>query len=285
MAARPPLRPRLGFVIAGRPVGSVEPDDARLLAGRLAGLVLDDQALSLCPGAGRGRGGATGGDDTTDGLLAAIARILHDAGRLGPWRDEDLPVLAEDDTMLGCIERSAARVLGLRTLAVHLVGWRAGEDRAGEGRTDDGRGDHGMWVQRRAPDKAVDPGRRDTLAGGMVGVHGAAGERRIESLAAAMRREADEEAGVPAATPLRRSDGPSIRIARPVAEGYMVEDLVGFEAVLDAGFAPVNRDGEVAGFECLAPDALVERIGRGEFTLEASLLILGLLRRGGRAGS
>lgn len=265
----PPERPRIALVVAGRAVGSVEPDDARLLAREVADVFLDDHGLSLGDEALDDGGGSAGRDEASH-ALARMARVLRDAGRLGPWRDEVLPVLADDDAMLGVVERAAARALGLRTIAVHLLGWGA-----------DGR----MWVQRRAPDKAVDPGLLDTLAGGMVAALGAPGDFRIEDLADAMRREADEEAGVPPDAPMRRLEERPLRIARPVAEGYMVEDLVGFEARLAAGFAPFNRDGEVAAFECLAPETLLERIGGGEFTLEASLLILERLRRGERAGS
>lgn len=263
----PPAGPRVAFRVAGRAVGSVEPGDARLLEREVPGLVLDERGLSLGDG-DRGQGAAS--RDTASATLARIARVLREAGRLGPWRDEALPVLGDDDAMLGHVERAAARALGLRTVAVHLVGWHA-----------DGR----MWVQRRSPAKAVDPGLLDTLAGGMVAVRDAPGDARIEDLADAMRREADEEAGVPPDTPMQRIEAPPLRIARPVAEGYMVEDLVGFEARLAAGFAPFNRDGEVAAFECLAPDELVQRIGRGEFTLEASLLILERLRQDGRDDS
>src|SRR5690606_2902647 len=89
--------------------------------------------------------------------------------------------------------------------------------------------------------------------------------------------------GIDAGAAMRPLGQAPLRIARPVDEGYMVEDLAGFEAPFDAGFVPRNRDGEVAGFECLAADALVARIERGEFHLEASILILRWLR--GRAGS
>lgn len=257
----PPARPRIALAVDGRVVGSVEAEDARLLSREVPGLVADAACLSI----GKGPG------DDASASLGAIGLALRQAGRLGPWRDEELPVLADDGSMLGRIERATMRVLGLRTIAVHLVGWTA-----------DGR----MWVQRRALDKAVDPGLLDTLAGGLVGLCGDSAGRRMEALAEAMGREADEEAGFDAgATTLRRLAGPPLRVSRPVDDGYMVEDLVGFEACIDAVFVPRNRDGEVAGFECLATDALVERIGRDEFTLEASILVLGWLRRAGRAGS
>ncbi|MFA7505874.1 MAG: NUDIX hydrolase [Burkholderiaceae bacterium] len=246
----------------------MEPDDARLLARSVAGLTLDDHVLALRPGPDRAADPVSAG--AIDARLAAIAHALRDAGRLGPWRGESLPVLAADGAVLGRIERATMRVLGLRTIAVHLLGRVAGAR---------------LWVQRRAPDKAVDPGRLDSLAGGLVGLDARAGDGRMEALDEAMRREAAEEAGIDTGVAMRRIDGPALRIVRPLAEGYMVEDLVGFEADFDTGFMPRNRDGEVTGFECLDAGALVERIGRGEFTLAGSLLILRRLRQSGHAGS
>ncbi|MCO5118899.1 MAG: hypothetical protein M9951_04615 [Burkholderiaceae bacterium] len=311
-ATLPPARPRIRLAIDAHVVGSIEPDDASLLAQRVPGLVLDARGLSL----------AANHATDVDARLAAMAQALADAGRLGKWRDEALPVLADDMEpvnesdapercaravpieaqsaamsgdmasicneergcpgvtsgrgrfvhrfmMLGAIERAAIRVLGLRSVAVHLVGW-----------CPDGR----MWVQRRALDKPVDPGLLDTLAGGLVGLEHEPGGRRMEDLVEAMRREADEEAGIDTGLTMSRFGDAPLRIARPVHEGYMVEDLVGFEVTIDAGFSPFNRDGEVAGFDRLDADALLGRIGRGEFTLEASLLILECLRRDARAG-
>lgn len=256
-AARlPPARERLDFAVRGMVLGSIEPADAQLLAAALAGLSCSERQLSV-------RCAPT----QTSTVLGQIAVILQEAGRLDSWRDEQLAVLAPDDTPCGHIERAAVRALGLRTIAVHLVGWRH-----------DGR----MWIQRRATDKAVDPGRLDTLAGGLVGLDQATGRWHPEPLATAMRREADEEAGVDFELPAQVPGAP-LRVGRPVSQGYMVEDLVTFEAVVDDRFRPRNRDGEVAGFECLAAGEVVDAIERGAFTLEASLVILSCLRRAAAA--
>jgi len=47
---------------------------------------------------------------------------------------------------------------------------------------------------------------------------------------------------------------------------------------------PVNRDGEVARFECLGTAALVERLRADAFTLEAALILAGALERAGALG-
>ena len=72
-----------------------------------------------------------------------------------------------------------------------------------------------------------------------------------------------------------------ITIRRPVSEGYMVEHIDVFEAVLPDGIEPVTQDGEVERFECLPPAALVERLTEGDFTLEAALMLAASLRRRG----
>lgn len=247
-AAQPPVVHRRALWLEGvasSPVGSIEP----ALAGRLrdAGLPLrplePDAELLLGP---------------ADASLAAVARWLHDQGLSSRWRDELLPVTDEAGVRHAVIERAAVRPLGIATFAVHLIGLTS-------------RGD--VWVQQRAFDKATDPGRWDTLMGGLVAAD--------ETSAAALARETWEEAG------LRVTDLQALRAAgritvrRPVSEGYMVEHIDVFEAVVPDGLEPVNQDGEVERFECLAPEALAERLAEDRFTLEAALMLAEHQRRRG----
>ena len=71
-------------------------------------------------------------------------------------------------------------------------------------------------------------------------------------------------------------------VRRPVAEGYIVEHLEVFEATVPDALVPSNQDGEVERFECLPIAALLERLRRGEFTLEATLILDRSLARRGR---
>ena len=141
---------------------------------------------------------------------------------------------------------------------MHLIG------RDGAGRT---------WVQLRAATKSTDPGRWDTLMGGQV----AAGETIADTLA----RETLEEAGldVAALRDLERCDPVVLR--RPVREGYMVERIEVFRALVPDGVVPANRDGEVERFEALADDELVDRLAADAFTLEATLILGAELERRG----
>ena len=242
----PPAAPRAPLWLDGHAIGSIEP----VLAARLvtAGLPLaaTDDGLGWRIAA------------PADASLATIARWLHQQGLSGRWRDERLAVAAADGSVLAAIERAVVRVLGITTCAVHLVGFAP-----------DGR----VWVQQRAFDKAVDPGRWDTLMGGQV----SAGESIEETL----ERETQEEAGLAIADliDLRHTD--RITVRRPVAKGYVIEHVEVFEATVPAAFVPTNQDGEVERFECLPIAALLENLAAHAFTLEATLILdRSLARRG-----
>ena len=242
----PPVAPRAALWIDGHAIGSIEPGLAARLVGAGLPLAAADDGFGWRIAA------------PADGSLARIARWLHEHGLSAPWRDERLAVTAADGTALAAVERAVVRVLGITTRAVHLVGFAP-----------DGR----VWIQQRAFDKAVDPGRWDTLMGGQVG----AGESIEETL----ERETQEEAGLAIADliDVRRTDRATVR--RPVAKGYVIEHIEVFEATVPAALEPINQDGEVERFECLPIAALLERLPAGAFSLEATLILdRSLARRG-----
>lgn len=243
------LRVALHAGPAGECIGSIEPSLAERM--RSAGLPVRPLAA-----------GGWRVEAPLDVSLHRLAEWLRDQRLSGRWRGELLDVRAPSGVVLGRIERSAVRALGLTTLAVHLVG------HVREG---------GVWVQQRALDKATDPGLWDTLVGGLV----AAGESIADTLA----RETDEEAGLPIdALHGLRSSG-HLMVRRPVADGYLIERIEVFEGALAPGAVPVNRDGEVDHFECLSPAALRERLQHGAFTAEAALILLRWLEARPRAAS
>ena len=245
-AAQPPDRPRLPLCIEGRasPVGSIEAALTQRLSGAGLSLVRCERHAEV-----------TG---PPDAAFAQIAQWLAAQKLGGTWRDELLPVTDEAGVICSAIERAAVRPLGIATFAVHLIAW-----------TESG----SAWVQQRALDKATDPGQWDTLVGGLVAAR--------ESVATALARETLEEAGLRlgALQALRRAE--RITIRRPVVQGFMVEHIDVFEAVVPEGITPVNQDGEVARFDCIAPAALIERLVADAFTLEAALMLARSLRRRG----
>lgn len=247
-ADREPVRPRLPLVWQGKVIGSVEPALAEALQRAGTG---DALPLRLQVGDGTASFHVEG---SLSPSLAHLAASLRAAGLSHVWRDELLPVLAADGRVLGEVERAVVRPLGIPTRAVHLVG-----------RTPDGR----HWVQQRSLTKANDPGRWDTVMGGMVPVG--------ESVADALARETWEEAGLRLEQLQALLPGGCVSLRRPVGDGrgmgYVVERIDWYHCVLPAGVVPVNQDGEVAQFCLLTTDELSRRLLGDEFTLEAALIL------------
>ncbi len=186
--------------------------------------------------------------------MQALARHLRGIGRTGPWRDEAVSVRDAEGRLVGAIERGVARVLGIATEAVHLVGLAP-----------DGR----VWLQQRAFDKANDPGRWDTLMGGMV-AHG-------ESLDDTLARETWEEAGLRIAELRGLRWGQAFRMGKPTDDagglGQLVETIHWCTATLPDGLVPSNQDGEVAGFACVPREAAARRVLAGDCTDEAAWVL------------
>ncbi|MBX3605049.1 MAG: NUDIX domain-containing protein [Piscinibacter sp.] len=241
-AAAPPLRERrpLRLAAGGAEIGSVESALGRRLVA--AGLPVAEDA------------GGFAVDGDPDASLASLARWLHAQGLAGRWRDELLSVTDASGIVHAAIERAAVRPLGITTHAVHLAGRQAG-----------GR----WWLQQRALDKATDPGLWDTLMGGLVADR--------ESLAQTLERETWEEAGLRVADLQGLVRHGDLLVRRPVSEGYMVERIAVFEAVVPAPLQPVNQDGEVLRFELVDTATLQRRLADDAFTLEAALVLLQVL--------
>ncbi|WP_198970773.1 NUDIX hydrolase [Xylophilus sp. ASV27] len=192
------------------------------------------------------------------GALHALAHALRDAGHCGPWRGEQLAVCDAAGRRIGIVERGAVRVLGVATQAVHLLGLAP-----------DGR----MWVQQRAFDKPNHPGLWDTLMGGMV----SAADTREQALA----RETWEEAGLRIDALQALAHGGHVDLDQPSDEaggrGHMRERIDWYRATVPQHLQPVNQDGEVARFELLPRDALLQRLEQGMFTPEATLVLAAAL--------
>ncbi|MBS0321119.1 MAG: DUF4743 domain-containing protein [Proteobacteria bacterium] len=206
---------RIGDEVAGR----MSPPRALRLAAFADVFTLDD-ALRFVP--------ALADEPARTAALARVARTLAAEGALTRWRDERYaaaPALGAPPWFL--LERAAARYFGLRTHAVHANGLVA---------TRDG---WRMWIARRSLAKPIDPGMLDNLVGGGM----AAGEMP----AAALVREAWEEAGIPAAlvTPHTRTPAATLAFREVAGNGYVDETVFAYDLWLPAGFVPRNQDGEV----------------------------------------
>jgi 8-oxo-dGTP pyrophosphatase MutT (NUDIX family) len=250
IADQAPDPKRVDFEMNDQLVGSVLPSDALWFASCLPGLSFDGHILSVNPVCGK------------DGpaVLEEMAILLRNAHRLGKWRNEALRVTSPDGTVLGYVERAAARALGIKTFAVHLMLY-CGDS---------------IWVQQRALDKATDPGMWDTCVGGLV-----AGD---ESFELSLEREAMEEAGVDLrewrkkGAVLRR--GNTVTVRRNLeGEGYMLEDLLVWDLDVPTAFTPNNNDGEVAQFALWTTAKLISEMANGSLTLEAMLMCAESLTR------
>ena len=247
LAHQQPERPRHGLSVEGELIGSIEES----LVGQLGADALKQYGLELH---WRNDTWALGGQADCTLRLNQLAKLMRAQGLAGAWRDEQLLVCNAAGLKMATIERGAVRPLGIATRAVHLVGY--GEDGT-------------LWVQQRSEDKANNPGMWDTLMGGMVSAQ--------DSLPEALARETWEEAGLHLTELAQVAHGGSIEFSRPSDEaegqGYMVERIDWFSALVPDVLQPVNQDGEVQRFERLTLSALEDWLVQGRFTPEASLVL------------
>jgi 8-oxo-dGTP pyrophosphatase MutT (NUDIX family) len=239
------VRPRVPLWWGVHRIGSIEPD----LVARAE--LHEGELVRGCAQQGE-LGWAVQGELTES--LAELAIVLRDHGLAHTWRDEQLAVRDQAGRVLGTVERGVVRPLGIATQAVHLAAV-------------DARGWH--WLQQRAMDKPTDPGRWDTLVGGLA----PAGE----SLDQALERETWEEAGLRKAQLRSLRHGGHLLTCRPfpeLAHGYVVERIDWWTCVLPEGVVPSNQDGEVAGFRCMAPEEVTRGLEHDFYTVDAALVLL-----------
>lgn len=247
-ARRPAPDDWLPFCLGATPIGMLAPQRAAAVLAVLGGSAL------------RGRHLVWSAQDLTPGQRSSqiqqAAERLRELGLIKGWRNElyrcEAPVrepLREQGPELFRLERAAFRFFGLRSRAVHINGFDSG----------------GLWCGRRALSKATDPGMLDNLAAG--------GLPAGEAFEACAVRELFEEAGVPATLASGLTAAGAVHCTRVEAEGLHDEVMHIFNLELPEGFAPRNQDGEVAEFLHLDPMALMERLGRNEFTQDAAAVM------------
>ena len=261
---QPPLRPRTVLRHGAQAFGSV---DSLAFAEFASGAGLADVLGYHC---------ATGTQEAAwvmSGDLCLALRHIAQSMRLADyarvaylWRDEQLAVHAADGPRIATVERGAVRALGISTQGVHLHGVAP---------------DHRVWIQQRALDKQTDPGRWDTLMGGMVSV--------ADSLESALARETMEEAGLALEqlSGLHWAGHFTMRMPTAVDSGlgYMVERIDWFEAVVPVGVAPTNQDGEVHQFKVVTTGELRAMLLQNVFTTEASVILASQSKRDRLGGS
>jgi 8-oxo-dGTP pyrophosphatase MutT (NUDIX family) len=241
------------FTVGASPAGRIRRDLADLLRRWPDVFEHGDDGIRLSD--------ALGDERTRTQALARVARALADDGAIRGWRSETYSVAGDHGAPLFHIERAAARFFGLLTAGAHANGYVG----AGAGLR--------MFVARRAATKSIDPGMLDNLVAGGV----PSGQDPWQALL----RECDEEAGIPRPLAATARAAGVLRICHEVPEGLHHELLHAHDLALPADFAPRNADGEVSEFTALDMPAVLGAIGRGEMTVDASLVAVDFALRHG----
>ena len=240
--------------VASDVVGWATPERAERLASWPQLFRRRERALELVPGL-----------DTAEArteALAAVARTLSAEGALTAWRDERYAVAASPGApVLFELERAAARYFGIHTFAAHANGLVGNDDR------------WQMWLARRNPTKAIDPGLLDNLVGGGIATGSDA--------AATMIKEAWEEAGIVESLSRHAQRTGSVDICRDTSDGLQRETICVHDLWLPATFAPANQDGEAVEHRLCTPEDVVTVLATDDITADASLVIVDFLIRNG----
>ncbi len=215
-------------------------------------------------------GGVAWRDDgeQRDARFDRLHQALRRQGLIRAWRDEPYAVVDPATLrVLACIERAASRFWGTLTFGAHANGYVCNAA---------GRPSH-LWIARRSPTKATDPGLFDNLVGGGV-PHG-------QTPAQALVREGWEEAGLRPAQLSGVQTASVLRLQRDIPEGWQHEWLYSYDLELPADWAPQNQDGEVAGFTLMpVAEALALACGHAAgalMTVDAALVTLDFALRHG----
>lgn len=162
------------------------------------------------------------------------------------------------------IDRALVSLFGVRAYGIHVNGVVRGAH-----------GGLGLWIAKRAVDKAVAPGKLDNLVAG--------GQPAHLGLMDNLVKEAAEEADIPEAL---------ARTARPVGVvSYCLEDEWGlkpdtmfcFDLDVPADFEPRCTDGEIESFRLMGLDEVAARVrDTRDFKYNVNLVIIDFLIRHGR---
>ena len=245
------------FMLGDWIAGAAAPDMVAALLAFPGVFVRSGQALTLVPSL---HGASC---EARTGAVHEVMVRLRDAGVISGWRDEMFAVARHFGAVPELLlERAAVPALGVRGYGVHVNGFVCQPD-----------GLH-MWIGRRASDKPTWPDRLDQIvAGGQP-----AGIGVLDNLV----KECGEEAGIPAALARRARSVGTINYRMHTVAGLRPGTIFVFDLELPQSFEPVNRDGEVAYFECLPIERVMQRVcATREFKANCALVIIDFLIRHG----
>ena len=257
-ALAPPMGEMWPWIVDDRVVGALDPPRAMALARFTDVFAVGAGEIRFAPH-------LTDAASRT-AAAASVAKALATEGCLSAWRDELYAVGSyPGGTPLFLLERAAARYFGIRTFAAHVNGTTLHD------------GATAMWIARRSPRKAIDPGLLDNLVGGGIAADA--------TVAETVAKEAWEEAGLPPHVARTARHVGTLEIRRAQPDGLQLETIFVHDLDLPNDTVPTNQDGEVAEFRLVTPDQAARlaanESGPDVVTADASLVIADWLMRHG----
>lgn len=242
------------FEVAGYRVGHADPAFASALSQYPDVFAVSDGVLHLSPDL-----------VTLEERSHAVARVLrelHAEGMIPGWRNELYPVFTEPGGDLLHIERAAATLFGIKTIAVNLNGYLNHGDRLS------------IWLQRRAMTKPISPGKLDVLVSGGLPANGDPFENLI--------RECDEEAGIDETLARQSVFAGSLDYRTLREDGVHHGHYLNYDLALPANFTPDNQDGEVTEFLQLEAQEVMDILSdTHDVAFDSALVIIDFLLRHG----
>jgi 8-oxo-dGTP pyrophosphatase MutT (NUDIX family) len=214
-------------------------------------------------GKNRARLVAEGDTDTVSRAVDTVVDALVAERRVPKWRNETFDVAPRwGERPIFRLDRGAVPFFGVRAYGIHLNGYRRDGDR------------YSLWIGRRASNKQVAPGRLDNIvAGGIGNGYGAA---------ATLAKEAEEEAAIDAGLIARAVPSGALTYRMETKTGIRDDVMFVYDLEVPADFVPQNHDGEIASFELMPLDEILERIRTtGDFKFNVNLVILDFAVRHG----
>ncbi len=189
--------------------------------------------------------------------LYQLAEKMRLGGYIPGWRNEDFSWIDSTGHQYFCLERSAFRTFGFRSMATHVNG----HSKSGS-----------LWLGRRSETKPTDPGKLDNIAAGGISAD--------ETPWICAKRELWEEAGVPPQIAEQIQPIGRIHMCRPISgRGFHDEQLYIYDLELADNFIPTNHDGEVSGFIQISLAEAAARILADEFTSDAAFVTADFILR------
>ena len=243
------------FYVAGYKVGWIRPEDLTLFEQSPELFAVESERVVLL--------GEPSSPKERSAQLDAVLRQWRDQGHITGWRDEHYLISNDEGTPLFSVERSATALLGVLNLGVHLNGFVKRTDGIW------------LWMARRARNRPRYPGKLDQMvAGGMTA---------YQSPQQVMKRECQEEAGVPMTLAETLKSVGLVTLCHHNSKGQLRREILyTYDLELPETFQPCNQDGEVEEFQ-LMPIAEVVRLvaETDEIKTNCNLVVLDFLVRHG----